>query len=113
MLPLYHRQHDARQILLCIPASLALWVGGRKADRWALMLTTGSIFLLSDLGAALRIGLIEPWIKVQTGWWGKFVTILFGRPAQLSLFLLGVYLLWLYAGRAWSARRLILPEAVR
>lgn len=102
MLPLHHRQHDARQILLCIPACLSLWVEGRRLGVWAIGLTTAGFFLLGDLGTALRIGLIEPWLKLQTGLFGAIVTIFLGRPAQLSLLILTLLFLWVYCRRAWG-----------
>jgi Glycosyltransferase family 87 len=102
MLPLYHRQHDARLILLCIPACLALWAEGGRRGQCALAITGASFFLLSDLGTVLRIGLVEPWLKLQGGISGKILTVFLGRPAQLSLFCLALFYLWVYARHAWG-----------
>jgi hypothetical protein len=49
LLPVYHRPHDAKIMLLAIPACGLLWTAGGRS-RWpALVLTAGSILLNSEL----------------------------------------------------------------
>jgi hypothetical protein len=103
LLPLYHRQHDARLILLCIPACVSLWAARGKVGWAALTLTSAAIVLTGDIASALRIAMVEPWLERQAGLMGSVLTVLFGRPAQLSLFCLAVFYLWVYARRALAA----------
>ncbi|MDE3199307.1 MAG: hypothetical protein KGN79_00170, partial [Acidobacteriota bacterium] len=89
----YHREHDTKLLLLCIPACIGLWAA-RGALGWtAMILTTTTIALNGDLTQIARIMLIEPHVSYQPGFIANITAILFGRPAQLSLLILGVFYL--------------------
>ena len=49
LLPLYHRPHDAKILLLTIPACAMLWAGGGLTGWMALLFTTGGILATSEL----------------------------------------------------------------
>jgi hypothetical protein len=62
MLPLYHRQHDAKLLLLTFPACFLLWAR-RGATGWiALGLNAACVLVNGDISSALRIRMIAPWL---------------------------------------------------
>lgn len=100
MLPLYHRQHDTRLLLLAFPAFAMLWDEG-GATAWLALLVTalGTVFtsnitvqLLAAYSASLRASV--------NGLPGKVLTILLCRPTPLVLLAMGVFFLWVYVRRA-------------
>jgi len=96
MLPLYHRTHDTRLLLLVFPAFAMLWAEGGLTAWFALSLT--------GLGAAV-IGIVPQqfmsiysahMLKSIHGLPGKLLTVLFTRPVPLILLLMSIFYLWLY-----------------
>lgn len=59
MLPIYHRQYDAKLILLTIPACALLVAAGGRLGRWALALTAPAIVLNADFVWILLIPLLS------------------------------------------------------
>ncbi len=53
MLPVYHRPHDAKLLLLTLPACAMLLAEGKLTGRIALLLNSAAIVLTSDLPLAL------------------------------------------------------------
>jgi hypothetical protein len=96
LLPVYHRQYDAKLIMLQLPALGQLWTR-RHRSRWiALAVTALAIFLAGDLpwlvllkvGAYLRnLGSPLPTVAAD---------ILLNFTMPLALLSTGVYYLWLY-----------------
>lgn len=95
MLPVYHRSHDAKLLMLAIPACAMLWKAG-GVKRWiALALTGAAILVTSDipnllLAAATRKVTVSPSTMS-----GKF-TLLMLQPAPLVLLVTGCFYLWLF-----------------
>jgi Glycosyltransferase family 87 len=97
LLPIYHRQYDAKIILLTVPAFAMLWAGNSFRNRLTLLLATGLGYLLSGellwaicLYVLARLGLIPPNHNAATAAALNF-------PVPLSLLLMGVFYLWAYA----------------
>ncbi|MGA8668322.1 MAG: glycosyltransferase family 87 protein [Terracidiphilus sp.] len=101
MLPVYHRQYDAKLILLAVPACAQLWAR-RGATGWiALLVTTAAFVLNGDL----------PWVAflafVHHMHWspaGRVLTAVWDFPVPLSLLAMGVFYLWIYARYAFSVQ---------
>jgi hypothetical protein len=99
MLPVYHRQYDAKLLLLTVPACAMLWSEGGPL-RWIALLVNAAGFLLSgDFSWALMLGLFD---KLQPSMAGPFARTLtdaqiFAVP--LTLLIVGIFYLWVYVRR--------------
>jgi hypothetical protein len=90
MLPVYHRPHDAKLLLLTLPACAALASQAGAIGRIAVVLNSAAIVVTSDL----PLGMLALFTKDLRGTWK---TLLFGRPMPLILLALGIFYLWAYA----------------
>ena len=93
MLPVYHRPHDAKLLLLTLPACSVLAGDGGAIGRIAVVLNSAAIVLTSDL----PLGMLALMTKDQHSTWK---TLLLGRPMPLILLALGAFYLWVYARRS-------------
>jgi len=97
MLPTYHFQHDAKLLLLTIPACSILWAK-RGWLGWSSLLVTGfGILLNGDILTAIRIVLTRGILVPQPTFVSRLTTAVLTRPAPLillvsSIFYLGVYI---------------------
>ncbi|HET7102495.1 MAG TPA: glycosyltransferase family 87 protein [Terracidiphilus sp.] len=96
MLPVYHRQHDAKLILLALPACAMLWARRDRVGWAALIVTSAAVVLNGDLASALRIVFVKKWLEPITGETGRMLMSTLGRPAQVSLLVMAVFYLWLF-----------------
>ena len=99
MLPVYHRPHDAKLLLLTLPACAMLLHEGGAIGRIALLLNTAAIVLTSDLPLALLVQLTKG-LHLSTDASSKVLTVLLARPMPLILLVLGAFYLWVYAWRS-------------
>ena len=99
MLVTYHRQHDAKLLLLTIPACAMLWAeGGRKA--WfALIATTAGIVLTGDIPST-GLSILAGNVSVEPGFFGHLKAALLVRPAPIILLVMAAFYLWVYWQRA-------------
>ena len=97
MLPVYHREYDAKLLLLTVPACLMLWAEGGPIGRLALLLNTLGFVLTGDLTWAVLLGLINRLHQPATGLSHWILIALQVFPAPLILMLIGVFYLWVYA----------------
>jgi len=95
MLPLYHRQHDTRLLLLTIPACAMLWlkaaslVGSRRPElRWCRLERR---YLFGDSHSSLLERLAS-----ASGFPFKLLTVVLGRPIPLILLIMCIFYLWAY-----------------
>ncbi len=96
LLPVYHWTHDAKLLLLTLPACALLWAGRGAAGWVAVILTGAAIFVTSDLPLAV-LSLIDKSLSVSASTLGgKLAIILFLRPAPLILLALGCFYLWAF-----------------
>ncbi len=59
MLPVYHRQYDAKLLLLTVPACAALWAAGGRIAKLALAVECTCLLVTSDLPMAFFITFIK------------------------------------------------------
>jgi hypothetical protein len=104
MLPVYHRPHDAKLLLLTLPACAALASQAGAIGRIAVVLNSAAIVLTSDL----PLGMLALLTKDLNGTWK---TLLFGRPMPLILLSLGGFYLWAYARQSLRPSIPVPPEA--
>ena len=98
LLPTYHRSHDAKILLLSIPACAMLWAEGRLIKWLAVALTSASIAFTGDFPLwALARFTRTPQIPSDIS--GKIRTIILTRPMPLFLLAMGLFYLWLYFER--------------
>lgn len=96
MLPVYHRHHDAKLLMLAVPACALVWSRNRRLGVAAIAVTGLAIAATADVPRAL-LTLAESSIQFSTATVsGKFVTILLARPAPLSITLMATFYLWVY-----------------
>jgi hypothetical protein len=103
MLPVYHRQYDAKLIILTIPAFALLWASG-GATAWMALLVNGLGFLLNgDLPWVMFLSVVNKMHPAAAGPYSRALTALWDFPVPLSLLAMGMFYLWVYWQRAISA----------
>lgn len=108
MLPTYHFQHDAKMLLLTIPACLMLWKGREALGRWAMVVTVAGILVNGDLFTAIRVMLTRHIVVPQPNFASRLITVFCTRPAPLVLLAMTLFNLWLY----WRQREIASPQPV-
>ena len=99
MLPIYHRTHDTKLLLLTIPACAMLAAEGGGLGRIALLLNSGAILITSDFSLGL-LAILTKDLNLYTGNPPfKMMLILLARPIPIVLLALGSFYLWLYKHR--------------
>jgi hypothetical protein len=99
LLPVYHRQVDAKLLLLTVPACAILWAEGGLIGRLALLVNTAGFVLTGDIPWAIVLGLINKLHPSPAGLSGKILIAVQVFPAPLILLLMSVFYLWVYARR--------------
>jgi hypothetical protein len=96
MLPVYHRQHDAKLLLLTLPACFLLWKEGGRIGQIALLVSTVGVVLTADIPVALLGVFANDLHASTTGFFGQIMTIMLLRPATVALLAIGIFYLWVY-----------------
>jgi hypothetical protein len=97
MLPVYHRQVDARLLLLTVPACAMLWAEGGRIGRLALAVTTAGLVLTGDIPWAIFFGVASKLHLPATALTGTILMAVQMFPVPLILLAVGVFYLWIYA----------------
>ena len=97
MLPVYHRQVDARLLLLTVPACAMLWAEGGRIGRLALAVTTAGLVLTGDIPWAIFFGVTSKLHLPATALTGTILMAVQMFPVPLILLAVGVFYLWIYA----------------
>lgn len=105
MLPVYHRQYDAKLLLLAIPACAMLWAKGGLAGRLSLFVRVAALVFTGDLTWAVFLALVQRLPLSPAGISGQLLTSLQVFPAPLSLLVLGIFYLVVYARKPDYPRR--------
>ena len=100
MLPVYHRQLDAKLLLLSVPACAMLWAEGGRIGRVALAITFAAFVLTGDLPWVVILSLIGHMPQPASEFTRQIVIAVQVMPAPLILLVMGVFYLWVYARRA-------------
>ncbi len=96
LLPVYHRQYDAKLLLLIVPACAMLWKKGRRWKWPAVLVSTAGILLLTDLPWAILIQVINSFPLPNKGWGGELILALQVVPIPLVLLANAIFFLWAY-----------------
>jgi hypothetical protein len=99
MLPVYHRQIDAKLLLLTVPACAMLWAEGGRIGRLALIVTSAGIVLTSDLPWVILLALITKLHLPASRLSGQIVMGVQVFPIPLILLAIGIFYLWIYVSR--------------
>lgn len=94
MVSIYHRQYDAKLIILTIPACALLWKSAKRLGRWAIWLTVAAFFLSNDLIWSVIFVLVKTLHLKVTGPHGSILLAALTFPVPLSLLALGAFYLW-------------------
>jgi len=105
MLPVYHRQYDAKLLLLTVPACVMLLAQGGRIGRIALIVTTAALLLTGDLTWAILLGLINHLHPAATGLSAQILMAVQVFPPPLILLVAGIFYLWAYARSAPQSTR--------
>jgi hypothetical protein len=99
MLPVYHRQYDAKLLLLTVPACAMLWAEGGMIGRLALLVNSAGFVLTGDIPSMILLGLNRKLQTHPTGPSGRMLTdgMVFRIP--LILLIMGIFYLWVYVSR--------------
>jgi len=98
LLPTYHRSHDAKILLLCVPACALLWAEGRMIRWLAVALTSAGTVLTGDF-PLWALGRLTKQTQIPGEMFGRIKVIMLTRPVPLVLLALGTFYLWLYFDR--------------
>ncbi len=105
MLPIYHRQYDARLVLLSVPACALLWAEGGPLRWVAFAVTTAGLLLTGDLPWAFLVLLLTHLHPNTSEMAARNLTAVLDVPLPLILLIMGTFYLWVYARRAAGPAR--------
>jgi hypothetical protein len=93
MLPSYHLQHDAKLMMLSIPACAMLWAR-RGWIGWSAMLITGAgVVINGDMFSGARVLLTHAFIIPEPNFTSRLTTVLLTRQAPLIVFAMAIFFL--------------------
>jgi Glycosyltransferase family 87 len=95
MLVTYHRQHDAKLLLLTIPACALIWSERGVAGWLALLTNSAAILITSDIPATY-LSIVTSHQSVGAGFFGELKAALLVRPIPIVLLLVTCFYLWVY-----------------
>ena len=107
MLPLYHLQHDAKLLLLAIPACALVWVEGGVSAWLAAILTGGAIAINGDICSGIRIALTDRFLVPQPNLFSRLATVVLTRPGSILLLAMSVFYICVFV-RQKGAREAML-----
>jgi hypothetical protein len=105
MLPVYHRQYDAKLLLLTVPACVMLLAEGGRMGKFALLVTTAAFVFTGDLTWAILLGLINHLHPAANGLAAQTLMAAQVFPPPLILLTTGIFYLWVYARKAPALQR--------
>jgi len=104
MLPVYHRAHDAKLLLLTVPACSLLWAEGGRLKWLAGWITTCAVACTADVPATILAMMMSRLGGGTSGVWEKVLMVLL-HPAPLALLAAGIFYLWVYFRRTSEEKR--------
>jgi hypothetical protein len=108
LLPVYHRQYEARLLLLAVPACALLWSRAGRTNRIvariAVLLTTAAILITGDLTWALVLGYISNMqASAAATFSAQFAITAFVFAVPFTLLAAAAFYVWVYARRPTPA----------
>ena len=96
LLPIYHRTHDARILLLTLPACAMLWAG-KGARRWiALAITSVAFLAICDIPILVLLKLTQGLPNTPLTLKMKLADLFFLQSTPLIFLFTGCFYLWAY-----------------
>jgi hypothetical protein len=103
LLVTYHRTHDAKLLLLTIPACGLLWAEGRTIRWVALVVSTAAIVFTADFPLIIILALTRN-LHISNQWVsGHMPAAVLMSPVPLILLAMSIFYLWIYVQRASAA----------
>jgi hypothetical protein len=96
VLPIYHRQYDAKMILLALPALALLWARRGPVAWTSLAVTATAFFFNGDFPWIVFLHFIQK-LHHDSGPYQSAAKALSDFPVPVSLLFMGVFYLWVYA----------------
>lgn len=110
MMPTYHMQHDAKLLMLAVPACALVWAE-RGAIGWAaLLITSAGLVTNGDIFTAVRISLTRRFLVPQPSLPSELLTIILTRPGPLALLVMSGFYLWISLRRPVTNSAPLGPE---
>jgi hypothetical protein len=103
MLVGYHRQHDAKLLLLTIPACAMLWAERGAVGWFALLVNSAALFITADIPAT-ELGILAEKVSLGPGFLGHLKAAMLVRPAPTILLVMAIFYLCVYMHRAGDFR---------
>jgi hypothetical protein len=100
MLPVYHHLLDAKLLLLTVPACAMLWAEGGILGWLAVLGTSITFVLTSELPWAVFLALTHSLHPAATSFGGQLFLAVQVLPAPLSLLFLTIFYLWVHSRTA-------------
>lgn len=95
MLITYHRQHDAKLLLLTIPACALLWAQGGVKGWFAVAATTAGIGITGDIPST-GLSILASHVQAGDGFFNHLKAAILVRPAPIILLIMAIFYLWVY-----------------
>jgi hypothetical protein len=95
MLVTYHRQHDAKLLLLTVPACAMLWARRGPIGWFALLANSTAIGITGDIPAT-ALTILTGHLPLGAGFFGHLKTAVLVRPAPIILLAVAIFYLWIY-----------------
>jgi Glycosyltransferase family 87 len=103
LLPVYHRECDAKLLLLTIPACALLWSEGGTIARIAVVITVLGLFVSADIPWAIDVGLVKSIPEPRNGLAGQLLRASQMVTVPASLLIESAFFLWVYIKRSADA----------
>lgn len=94
MLPIYHRQDDAKLLLLAIPACAMLWAERTIIGRLALVVTTVGLVATAEIPWAIGLTLLRHAHLPDARWSAEALTAVQILPVPIALLAVSCFYLW-------------------
>jgi Glycosyltransferase family 87 len=91
----YHRQWDAKLIMLAIVPCCRLWSERGMTGKIALWITAAAVFFTADVPLVFLDTLYDTYHLTNTGVAGHLLTLFLLRSASIALLAMGVFYLWI------------------
>jgi len=91
VLPTYHFQHDAKLLLIAIPACAILWSRAGRTAKLAVSITTAAILVNGDIVSAIRILLTRDIVVPHPNFASRLATLVLTRPGPLALLAMAAF----------------------
>ncbi len=104
MLPVYHRPHDAKLLLLTLPACALLFAEGGLMGKIVFLLNSLAIVITSDLPLAMLALLTKDLHLSTEGFLSRVLMIVAARPIPIILLGLASLHLWVYKSRCYGRK---------